>query len=197
VSICGPAGAGKSQLAKAVAARVGPERCARVPTDYFLVPADGPLPDYLARPLRYDWDLLALVLALPVGTMTSTPDFDFARFQRLAETGGRPVRVCPLMLVDAMEPYPPSDARLLLRAPDTIRHVRIATRDAVWQTRVRDRWPNLEAAWAHASALTATYDLELDGTQPIAANAERVVAWLAQRFGTMAPDPPRPPTPDS
>jgi hypothetical protein len=183
VSVYGPAGAGKSQLAKALSERLGSDRCARVPTDYFLIPADEPLAAYFARPLRYDWALLGRVFALPDGPTISTPEFDFEAFQRLAETGGRPFRLCPVMVVDAMEPYPESDARILLWAPKEVRQLRIAARDTVWNTRVRDRWPNLEATWTGASALTTTHDLELDGTAPIDVNAEHVAAWLVQRFG--------------
>src|SRR5262245_22507104 len=104
LSICGPAGVGKSQLAKALVERVGPDRCTRVPTDYFAVPAAEPLPVYFTKPLRYDWPLVTQVLALPEGTATSTPDFDFDRFRRLAATGGRPFTIRRVMIFDAIEP---------------------------------------------------------------------------------------------
>jgi uridine kinase len=143
VSICGPAGSGKSQLAKALVAHLGPDHC-RVPTDYYLIPARERLLDYFAKPLRYDWEFLTRVLSLPLGTETTTPDFDFDTFQRRADAGGRPFTSRPLMLVDAMEPYPSSAACILIDAPASIRHARIAARDDVWNTRVRERWHNLE-----------------------------------------------------
>ncbi|MEA2524359.1 MAG: Phosphoribulokinase / Uridine kinase family [Thermomicrobiales bacterium] len=185
LSICGPSGAGKSQLANALVGCLGPDLCARVPTDYYAVPAIEPLSAYFTQPLRYDWTLLARVLALPEGTAVSTPDFDFERFQRLHETGGRPFTIRPVMVLDAMEPYPHSDARILLVGPDHVRRERIAARDQIWNTHVRDRWHHLEVTWAHARTLMPACDLELDGTEPIVENAERLANWLRDRYSTL------------
>jgi uridine kinase len=182
LSICGPSGAGKSQLAKALAAHLGEDRCSRVPTDYYAIPATGPLAVYFAQPLRYDWALLARVLALPEGTATSTPNFDFDRFQRVAETGGRPFTVRQVMVLDAMEPYPQSDALVLLRVPDEVRQERISARDLIWNTRVQERFEHLDVTWEHARSLMPAYDLELDGTEPLDVNAERLAEWLVERF---------------
>jgi hypothetical protein len=182
LNICGPSGAGKSQLAKALALHLGADRCSRVPTDYFAIPATEPLAIYFTQPLHYDWALLARVLALPEGTETSTPDFDFNRFQRLTETGGRPFTLRRMMILDAMEPYPHGDALILLRVPDEIRHDRIAARDQIWNTRVRERFHHLDVTWAHARSHTPACDLELDGTEPLDVNAERLAGWLVERF---------------
>src|SRR5215213_100447 len=84
LSIYGPAGAGKSQLAKAVAERLGSDRCARVPADYYLLPTGVQPAIGFREPLRYDWALLRRLLDLPKGTATSTPDFDFERLRRVA-----------------------------------------------------------------------------------------------------------------
>lgn len=184
VSICGPAGSGKSELAKAIVESLGPNRCTRAPTDYYAVPADGSLAEYFAKPLRYDWPLLALTLSLPEGSTTSTPDFDFETFQRISDLGGQPFVVRRVMVIDAMEPYPASAARILIDAPESVRQTRIAARDTVWGTRVRDRWQHLEATWARARALAPAYDLELDGSRSVAANADCVTSWLIRRFDT-------------
>ena len=143
VSICGPSGTGKSQLAKVIVTKLGDGLSARVPTDYFLMPATEPLRSYLAVPLRYDWALLARVLALPVGTPMSTPDFDFTTFQRRDVTGGLSLTLRPIMVTDAIYPYSGADAAVLLSAPDETRRERIARRDEVWGTRVIERWTNL------------------------------------------------------
>ncbi len=139
ISICGGAGSGKSQLAKAVASRLGSDRCSRVPTDYFLRSATQPLADYLLAPLEYDWDLLGRVLALPPGTETSTPDFDFETFQRRSQLGGRKLTIREVMLIDSMPPYPQSDLVILISAPSEMRRMRLMSRDQVWGTAVAKR----------------------------------------------------------
>lgn len=177
VSIYGPAGAGKSQLAKAVAACLGPERCSRIPTDYFLVSMDE---DHVeaTTPLSYDWNLLDRLLTLPGGAETSTPDFDFTVLRRRAETGGRPVVPRPIMLTDGFAPAPQSEVRILLDAPAALRHDRIAARDREWNRRVVARWTRLEATWAQVLAQAFVPDLALDGTEPVEANAARVAKLI-------------------
>jgi uridine kinase len=182
LSICGPSGAGKSQLAKSLAARLGDDLCSRVPTDYYAIPATGPLSDYFTQPLRYDWALLARVLAQPDGTETSTPNFDFDRFLRLAETGGRRFSLRRVMVLDTMEPYPLSDALVLLQVPDAVRQERIAARDLIWNTRVQERFHHLDITWDHARSRMPARDLELDGTEPLHLNAKRLADWLTGRF---------------
>jgi hypothetical protein len=178
LSICGPAGAGKSQVAKALVDVLGGEVASRIPTDYFAIPADEPLAMYLRQALRYDWPVVTRWLNEPPGTDASTPDFDFERFQRRAETGGRSFAIRPVMIVDAMEPYPQSQAIVLLTIADEVRRARIAARDEVWQTRVQTRWQHLEMTWAHARSVMRSPDLELDGTVPLMTNVRRIAAWL-------------------
>lgn len=157
VSICGPAGTGKSQLAKALAERLGPVRCARIPTDYFLLPSNPSS----VQPYRWDWELLKRVLAFSDGTSMTTPSFDFERMCRLAETGGRPFTLRSTVLIDAIEPYPRSGLTILITAPEAMRRERIVARDEVWGSRTRDRWERLELTWKRAWASHSAFDLEL------------------------------------
>ena len=182
VTIYGPAGAGKSQVAKAVAAALGEEVAARVPTDYFLVPrSEGmALAEYHGRSLGWDWALLAARLALPLGTATSTPDVDFEAFVRRAPTGGLAFTVRPVMIVDAMAPFPGANLRVLLEAPDDVRRARIVDRDRRWGTTVSDRWEHLQATWAAARDGVAP-DLVLDATRPIADTAARIAEVVRRR----------------
>jgi uridine kinase len=174
VSICGPTGSGKSQIAKALVERLGPDRCVRIPTDYFLLPSDPSM----AQPFRWDWPMLKRVLALPDGTELTTPSFDFERTRRLAETGGWPFTLRSMALIDAMEPYPRSDLTVLIAVPEAVRRARIVARDEVWGSRVRDRWERLEATWRSVAASRPAFDIELDGTEPLDLN----VARLVERF---------------
>jgi uridine kinase len=181
VTIFGAAGAGKSVLARAVAARLGDDVATRVPTDYFFVPRQPgePLERYFARPLEWDWALLRERLALPMGSEVRTPDADFETFTRPSETGGLPMSIRPVMILDAMVPYPDADLLVRVDVPDAIRRARIVERDARWGTRVRDRWEHLEATWDAVPELIP--HLVLDGTRPIQDNVARLVSVIGER----------------
>ncbi len=181
VSICGASGLGKSQLAKTLVAKLGDEESVRVPTDNYLVPAMEPLEAYAARPLRYDWALLEQVLALPEGTATTTPAFDFEAFRRVADIGGKPFIVRRIVVIDAMYPYPKADAKVLLAPPSDVRKARIVERDKVWGTTVIGRWDHLEVTRSDLEAMNVTYDLVLPGTERLEDAAESVLVWLKDR----------------
>jgi uridine kinase len=173
VSICGASNAGKSQLAKATVARLGSGIASRVPVDYFFVPRPESvsLDAFFSQPLRWDWDLLRERLVLPIGTRTSTPDADFDAFQRRAPHGGPEFTVRPIMLCDAMAPFPQFDLVVLIDAPDDERLSRAAERDLRWGTSVGNRWMHLEETWRNASKELVP-DLILDGTEPVTVTAE-------------------------
>lgn len=178
VTIYGAAGSGKSVLAKAVVETLGEAIAARVPTDYFFVPREPnePLPAYLAKPLAWDWDLLRERLSLPIGTDATTPDADFEAFTRIAASGGRPLSIRSVMLLDAMAPFPEADLAVRLDVPAAVRRERIISRDERWGTRVRDRWAHLEETW-HAVPEVVP-DLVLDGTCPMEDNVAALVAMI-------------------
>jgi uridine kinase len=137
LSICGGSGCGKSTLAKAVCARLGQENASRIPTDYYLCSNPfASLAEFMARPLAYDWPAVESALAEPQGTPVSTPDYDFVAFRRLAGRGGMDFVIRPLMIIDAMVPYPRADLTVLLDAPDDERRRRILARDHIWGTEV-------------------------------------------------------------
>lgn len=181
VTIFGAAGAGKSALAQAAAECLGDEVAARVPTDYFFAPRalGEPLEAYLARPLAWDWVLLRESLALPIGTEATTPDADFETFTRISETGGRSMPIRPVMLLDAMAPYPEADVLVRVDVPDAVRRARIVERDLRWGTRVQDRWEHLEATWSAVPEVSP--DLVLDGTRSIQDNVAALVSAIGER----------------
>lgn len=183
VSLCGPSNAGKSQLAKAAAAQLGPEIASRVPVDYFFVPRPETvsLEVYFSHPLRWDWGLLRERLALPVGTETSTPDVDFVAFKRRADKGGLPLTIRPVMICDAMGPYPQSDLVVLLEVPDEVRRSRVEERDRRWGTVVADRWQHLEDTW-RATSKELIPDLVLDGTVPLTTLASNLSQTISALF---------------
>lgn len=180
VSMTGPTAVGKSQLAKLTAALLSDAVASRVPADYFLVPRpdDVPIGDFLRRPIAWDWPLLDRLLAQPLGTEATTPDVDFATFARRSATGGLPVVVRPVMLVDAMVPYPRADLVIRLDAPADVRRQRLAERDLRWGTKVIDRWEQLELAESSARSVPRPPDLSLDGERPLPENAGRVIELI-------------------
>ncbi|MGN6032541.1 MAG: hypothetical protein ACTHQE_12865 [Thermomicrobiales bacterium] len=180
IAIYAPSGSGKSQLAKRTATALGEEMASRVAVDNFLVPRPAGMTreTFDRLPLRYDWDLLRSRLALPVGTTTSAPDVDYATFVRRADTGGVAFTVRPVMLLDAMEPYPDADARVLLDVPEAVRLDRIAERDLRWGSNVRERTGHLDATWARVEGLGIVPDLVLDGLLPLDGNAAVLAAWI-------------------
>lgn len=89
ISICGASGSGKSQLSKVLVAHLGSEASVRIPGDYYLLPACGPLADYFRTPLHYDWPLLDAVLSVAEATTVTTPDFDFVHFRRRGASAGK------------------------------------------------------------------------------------------------------------
>jgi uridine kinase len=183
VSLCGPSNAGKSQLAKAVAGELGTAFASRVPADYFLVPRPEmvSLEVYLTQSMRWDWDLLRDRIALPAGTRTSAPDVDFVTFQRRADDGGLPLIIRPVMICDAMEPYPRSDLVVLLEVPHQVRRARVEERDRRWGTVVADRWQHLEDTWRTASK-DLIPDLVLDGTAPLGMLASSLSQTISGLF---------------
>jgi uridine kinase len=185
VAIFGPSGSGKSQVAKTLAEMLGEEVASRVPTDYFLVPRPNGMPfdAYLAQPHAYDWPLIGERLALPPGTATSTPDFDFDAFTRRAPAGGLGFVVRPVMILDAMEPCPQADLRVLLTVPETVRRGRIAARDRRWGTTVIDRWNLLQATWDAVAARAIAPDLVLEAVEPIGTTAGRIAEVVRARNG--------------
>lgn len=176
VSIAGAAGTGKSQLALAVARLLDDEIAARVPMDYFIRPRTVPMGAWLTQPLAYDHDAVDAILGAPDGTVRLSPPFDFTTFTRSDISGERktiPIR--PVMVLDAMEPWPDADLSVLVETPQDVRHRRIAERDVRWGSQVIDRWGHLEICRRHIESLDHQYDLTLDGEAPIEENSARIV----------------------
>ena len=190
VSLCGPSGSGKSQLAKAIVERLGPTESVRIPTDYYIEPAVVPLTDYFRQPLRYDWRLLDTVLALPDGSTATTPHLDFGSFQRIPAPGGKEFTMRRVVILDGIYPYPCSDLAILVTASPDVRKARIATRDKAWGTQVIDRWEHLELARAQLEQQAAAFHQLLSGTAPLAENAVSVVCLLQK----VHPKPTEPPS---
>ena len=174
VSVCGPSGAGKSQLAKALTSSFGEDACARVPADYFIMPVVGPLDESLNLPIVYDWATMYRTVARPLGEVVSTPRFDFSTFKRSYDGDTRSFVVRPLLIIDAMYPYPCADFVVQLELDASERRQRIIDRDGEWSTRVLDRWEQLVASEAQLRKSEVTPDLILSGGAPIAENVRHV-----------------------
>lgn len=184
VSIVGPSASGKSQLARRTAAVLGDGIASRIPTDYFFIPrpAGQSLPVFLRQPLRYDWTLLAHLLGLPIGSVVSTPDADFTGFRRIADSGGRPFTIWPVMIVDAMAAFPAADLLVRLDVPDDVRRARLRERDVRWGSDVSANWTHLEITWRMARDAMRLPDIALDGERPFKVNIMALAGEIRARL---------------
>lgn len=179
LSIWGGSGCGKSTLAKALAVRLGDARASRVPCDYFLKPNPyATLAPYALTPLAYDWDLIETCLTGVDGAERSAPSFDFNGFKRVAISGGPGFTLRPVMILDAMLPYPRADVIIRVYLPEDLRRQRIIARDAIWGTRVIDYWQHHQRTLTFAERIALPACLELDGREPVEHNLERILAAL-------------------
>jgi len=179
VSICGGSASGKSTLAKRLVERLGPRAAVRIATDDYLRSNPYPsLAEFCRHPLQYDWELLQAALAEPDGTCLTAPNYDFVHFARISMQGSRSFILRPIVVLDAMIPYPQSHLTILLRCPAQERRRRLIERDRRWQTQVIDFWELHQLTLADLLQSEPRFDLEIDGLQPIETNLERVLALL-------------------
>lgn len=156
-----------------------------MPTDYFFMPRLNAMPmaTFDRLPLRYDWELIASLLALPIGTHVSTPDAEFTTFTRKENSGGRTFVIRPVMLLDAMVPFPHANLFVRIEVLDDVRLHRIHERDIRWGSDVAQRTGHLDATWKSAQSETIVPDLVIDGMMPITENAARLAAFIRERLG--------------
>lgn len=179
ISICGGSGCGKSSLALRLVQVIGPERSCRIPTDFYLRSNPYPsLAEFFQHPLSYDWDLLEQNLHAGDGALVSNPVYDFVNFQRIAEDGCRPVVLHPIIILDAMRPYPKADLTILVNCPEEERKRRIIERDIRWKTRVIDFWELHQVTLADIVSESPQFDLALDGTASLNNNVTKVLSLL-------------------
>ena len=158
---------------------IGEERCARIPTDYFLAlpvatHSDSNSPE--TGSLWYDWaSHLDQVLHQPLGTTVTTPEVDFDRLVRRSPTGGLAFVVRLIMVTDAFVPHPAATVRIRLDGSGTgSPGTGALDRDVRWGSRVIDRWERLESTWNDGASVISSPDLDLSGEDPIERNAGRV-----------------------
>lgn len=175
ISICGGSGCGKSLLAKQLVEYLGADRAVRVPTDYYLKSNPYPgMAEFFRHPLQYDWDLLDLTLRMTDGMLVTTPDYDFVNFRRRSDQGGREYCLRPVILIDAMLPYPGADLTVLLECSDEERRRRIIERDQRWKTQVIDDWALHQVTLKAMLREKPSFDLILDGQAPVIENVQKL-----------------------
>lgn len=173
VTIYGPTGSGKSTVAKALVAELGENRCVRVPGDVFLVPAECSLEAYHQMPHTYDWKLMRSVLSTLDGRVVGTPEFDFKTFKRISDDGGREITMRAVRVIDALRAYPHADLSVHLTTSAEVRKARIIERDQQWNSRVIDRWEQLEATRLLSESQDAGH-LHLSGLDDPAISARKI-----------------------
>lgn len=175
----GPSASGKSTLAKELQ-RSFPARFARVPADFFIVPrpAGTTLEEFCSCPLDYDWPAVDRAIAAH-GPGRSTPDFDFEAFTRVADTGGIEIAEAPVAVLDGMRPHPNADFTVMCELDPGEQQRRLASRDARWGTRVRNRSAQLTLTFeAGMSDLSGPADLVLPAEASVNLKVERIIQAL-------------------
>jgi uridine kinase len=179
ISLYGGSGCGKSTLAKGVVERIGADRSVRIPADYYLRPNPYPtLQEFFQHPLEYDWELLARVLQERDGQILQVPDYDFLNFRRVSLAGRFHFLMRPIVLIDAMMPYPGAQLSILLDAPEFERKKRIIERDQRWKTQVILNWEQHQRTLEAAVRQKVVYDMALDAMQPVEKNVDTVFTFI-------------------
>jgi len=184
ISICGHAGSGKSSLAKAIAQNH--HDVIRLPGDWYILPrrVGESLETFHARPFAWDWARLRDDLETPVGEWLYPPNLDFTTFTRNPGSSGMEVRMSPIVLIDAMRPYPAAHRCVAVTVNTSERGRRIIARDQQWGTRVQDRLAQLEATWSISHERAA--DLVLDNNGDLDETVKQFERWLVQEKGHWA-----------
>lgn len=184
VSICGGSGSGKSSLGKCVCDNLGPGLAAKIPTDFYLKSNRfTSLEEFFKHPLEYDWELIDAALQEKDGAILTTPDYDFISFQRTTLQGNRTWQLRPIIIIDAMIPYPGANLTVFLDVPDLQRRERIIQRDKVWKKEVIRYWEQHQITLNYVKSLDKAFDLILDGMLPVEQNAKTVISSVTRVFG--------------
>lgn len=146
ISIYGLAGCGKSTIAKEICKQR--EDTGRLVGDLYLKSrGDIPLGEYFSNDY-YDWDLVTAQLRQPEGSSVSSPGFNFDTFQRDPIQNVVSTTIKPIMIVDALFPYPGADFHILVEVDDLIRRERNEESQkrrnlTTWMQYNRDHWDEL------------------------------------------------------
>ncbi len=178
ISICGPAGAGKSTIAKKLAEAIGYDMACRVPADYFLRSYNGePYEEYMNTPFKVDWELVKKVLSAPISSRCETPDFDFHKLIRMNRTGGIQFTLRRYVILDSL-PCPFADHLIRIDAPEDLRISRVKERDKRDRTNSYRNWKKMEITAKELDDKKYKYDLVLSGFDEPEANAAKIVEYL-------------------
>ncbi len=182
ISICGPAGAGKTALAKKLVDTLGKDLACRVPTDYFLKSYNNEgFEEYISSPFKYDWNLLTKVLQRRMGTECETPDFDFNKMRRSDKTGGISFFMRRYIVLDSMLPYLESKYIIKLDASAETRLKRIKERDKAQSANSFLNWKKMEVTASELDSEKYKFNLLLNGELDAEINVGKLVEFLTEK----------------
>lgn len=182
ISICGPAGAGKTALAKKLVDTIGRDLACRVPADYFLKSySDENFEEFISTPFKYDWNLLTKILQSRMGTECETPDFDFNKMRRSDKTGGITFFMRRYIVLDSMLPFLDSNYIIKLDASSETRLKRIKERDKAQSANSFLNWKKMEVTAGELDSGKYKFNLLLTGEEDADVNVAKLVEFLQQK----------------
>lgn len=182
ISICGPSGAGKADLAKDLVKSLGRDMAVRIPADYFLKTSSYEnYEEFMSTPFQYDWKLIEEAISHPLGTAVESPHYDFTKFKRISKTGGVTFIIKRYLIFDGIIPYPKSDYVILLTSDFDSRKVRLKERDKRWNTNVMNNWKKLELTYETMLNSKKLVHLKINDRIEKEVNLESILKFLDKR----------------
>ena len=182
ISICGPAGSGKSEIAKNLVKQLGSHMSLRIPCDYFLKSVQyNSFEEFISTPFKWDWKLLKSFISQPIGTIHEIPDYDFNTYTRINKTGGITLTIRRYITLDSILPYPESNFAVKLETPEELRMERLKEHDKKWKSNNVKNWDKLELTAQKLMGNEFKFNLVLDGSLVIEENVQNVIEFLESK----------------
>lgn len=182
INIFGLAGTGKSTLRNALVAKLSNQTVGKIQGDHYLLSrgSDQSLEDFFNQEDGYDWQLLQRHLRTPLGTVVSTPLYDYVEFRRISDGGNKTFINSSINILDTVVPCPFADVRVLLTVCSQVRKERVTNRqrdDLVWKQRALADWSAERDAGTNQNWSKLAH-VVLDSSQDVDVLTKAVVSLL-------------------
>lgn len=176
ISISGNSGSGKSTIAKTLAEKLGENSATRIAGDYYLASNRfNSVNELLQNPIEYDWEFLEKVFENPISTKLTLPQYNFDKFVRITENGGKEFILNKIVIVDAMMPYLKADLTIFVEIDEDERYKRVFNRDQARGSNVMKYWNHHKISMNYLENQNINFDLVLNANESIEKNTEKII----------------------